>query len=128
MALEVAHAGIRVNCIAPGAHWTETTREAAASPDPELRAWVQATESATPLGRLGEVAEAGGVAVFLASRLSSYVTGQTIVTDGGLVHTTARPPLGRGSRRREPGDDSARWTRWDLNPRLPPCHGGALPD
>jgi 3-oxoacyl-[acyl-carrier protein] reductase len=98
MALEVAHAGIRVNCIAPGAHWTETTREAAASPDPELRAWVQATESATPLGRLGEVAEAGGVAVFLASRLSSYVTGQTIVTDGGLVHTTARPPLGRGSR------------------------------
>ena len=55
------------------------------------------TEAATPLGRLGEVSETGGVAVFLASRLSSYVTGQTIVVDGGLVHTTARPPLGRSA-------------------------------
>jgi NAD(P)-dependent dehydrogenase (short-subunit alcohol dehydrogenase family) len=98
MALELAPHGIRVNCIAPGAHWTETTREASASPDPQMRSWVAATESATPLGRLGDVAEAGGVAVFLASRLSSYVTGQTIVSDGGLVHTTARPPLGRASR------------------------------
>ncbi|HZP30113.1 MAG TPA: SDR family NAD(P)-dependent oxidoreductase [Acidimicrobiia bacterium] len=97
LALELAPRGIRVNCIAPGAHWTETTREAAASPDPQLRAWVAATEAATPLGRLGDVREAGGVAVFLASRLSSYVTGQTIVSDGGLVHTTARPPLGRAS-------------------------------
>jgi NAD(P)-dependent dehydrogenase (short-subunit alcohol dehydrogenase family) len=97
MALELAPHGVRVNCIAPGTHWTETTREATAAADPQLRAWVQATEAATPLGRLGEVAEAGGVAVFLASRLSSYVTGQTIVSDGGLVHTTARPPLGRAS-------------------------------
>jgi NAD(P)-dependent dehydrogenase (short-subunit alcohol dehydrogenase family) len=98
MALELAPHGIRVNCIAPGAHWTETTREASASDDPQMRAWVAATEAATPLGRLGDVAEAGGVAVFLASRLSSYVTGQTIVSDGGLVHTTARPPLGKATR------------------------------
>jgi NAD(P)-dependent dehydrogenase (short-subunit alcohol dehydrogenase family) len=98
IALELAPAGIRVNCIAPGAHWTETTRAAAASDDPELAAWVAATEAATPLGRLGDVSEAGGVAVFLASRLSSYVTGQTIVADGGLVHTTARPPLGKSGK------------------------------
>ncbi len=98
IALELASAGIRVNCIAPGAHWTETVEEAARSEDPELRAWVAATEAATPLGRLGGTSEAGGVAVFLASRLSSYVTGQTIVADGGLVHTTARPPLGKSGR------------------------------
>jgi NAD(P)-dependent dehydrogenase (short-subunit alcohol dehydrogenase family) len=107
MALELAPHGIRVNCIAPGTHWTETTREASASADPQLRAWVHATEAATPLGRLGEVAEAGGVAVFLASRLSTYVTGQTIVSDGGLVHTTARPPLGRASHANATGDQGS---------------------
>jgi NAD(P)-dependent dehydrogenase (short-subunit alcohol dehydrogenase family) len=48
------------------------------------------------LGRLGDPAETGGVAVFLASRLSSYVTGQEIVVDGGMQHTTARPPVGQG--------------------------------
>jgi NAD(P)-dependent dehydrogenase (short-subunit alcohol dehydrogenase family) len=93
VALELAGSGIRVNCIVPGATWTETVRDAAH--DPQLAGWVEAAEGSNPLGRLAEVDEMGTVAVFLASRLSSYVTGQGIVVDGGMVHTTARPPLGR---------------------------------
>ena len=38
-----------------------------------------------PLGRLGTPAEMGGVALFLASDLSAYVLGQTIIVDGGLL-------------------------------------------
>jgi 3-oxoacyl-[acyl-carrier protein] reductase len=38
-----------------------------------------------PLGRLGTPAEMAGVALFLASDLSAYVLGQTIVVDGGLI-------------------------------------------
>jgi NAD(P)-dependent dehydrogenase (short-subunit alcohol dehydrogenase family) len=95
VAIELAPYGIRVNCIVPGAHRTETVAEAAAA-DPQIAAWVARNSAVTPLGRLGEPAETGGVAVFLASRLSSYVTGQEIVVDGGMQHTTARPPVGAG--------------------------------
>jgi NAD(P)-dependent dehydrogenase (short-subunit alcohol dehydrogenase family) len=57
-------------------------------------AWVEAASKAAPLGRLGETSEAGGVAVFLASKLSSYLTGHPIPCDGGILHTTSRPPIG----------------------------------
>ena len=95
IAIELAPNGIRVNCIVPGTHKTETVA-AAAQADPEIASWVERNAAATPMGRLGEPSETGGVAVFLASRLSSYVTGQEIVVDGGMHHTTARPPIGRG--------------------------------
>ena len=97
IALELAPHGIRVNCIVPGAHKTESV-VAAAAENPEIARWVERNSAATPLGRLGEPSETGGVAVFLASRLSSYVTGQEIVVDGGMQHTTARPPVGRVAR------------------------------
>ena len=45
------------------------------------------TMSRIPMGRAGDPEELGGVAVFLASDASSYVTGQTIVVDGGLLST-----------------------------------------
>ena len=95
IALELAPHQIRVNCIVPGAHKTETVVAAAAA-NPEIARWVERNSAATPLGRLGDPSETGGVAVFLASRLSSYVTGQEIVVDGGMQHTTARPPVGQG--------------------------------
>ena len=95
IALELAPHGIRVNCIVPGAHKTESVVAAAAA-NPEIARWVERNSAATPLGRLGDPSETGGVAVFLASRLSSYVTGQEIVVDGGMQHTTARPPVGQG--------------------------------
>jgi NAD(P)-dependent dehydrogenase (short-subunit alcohol dehydrogenase family) len=92
-ALELARYGIRVNCIVPGTHYTEAVREAQAR-DPQIAEWVRQTGDACPLGRIGEVWETAGVAVFLASRLSSFVTGEEIVSDGGVLHTTARPPIG----------------------------------
>jgi NAD(P)-dependent dehydrogenase (short-subunit alcohol dehydrogenase family) len=93
-ALELARYGIRVNCIVPGAHDTETTKAAAASADPALGEWMARAAQAPPLGRLGQPVETGGAAVFLASNLSSYVTGHALVCDGGIVQTTARPPIG----------------------------------
>jgi len=64
--------------------------------DPWLAEWVRQAEGSVPLGRLGDPLETGGLAVFLASTLSSYMTGQGLISDGGLVHTSARPPIGLG--------------------------------
>ena len=61
---------------------------------PAVGEWIRIVEASTPLGRLGATRDAGGVAVFLASALSAYVTGQEIVTDGGVMWTTSRPPMG----------------------------------
>ena len=48
-------------------------------------------EEANPMGRLGKPEDLGGAAVYLASDLSSYVTGQLIVVDGGVSVNTPRP-------------------------------------
>jgi NAD(P)-dependent dehydrogenase (short-subunit alcohol dehydrogenase family) len=71
---------IRVNCVAPGL--VETNLTAKVLGDPELRARV---EAATPLGRIGTPADVANLVVFLASPLASYITGQSIVIDGGSV-------------------------------------------
>jgi 3-oxoacyl-[acyl-carrier protein] reductase len=71
--------GITVNCIAPVA--VTPALDKAFAENPELRGRIEAR---TPLRRLGDPEhDIGGVAVFLASDASSYVTGQTIVCDGG---------------------------------------------
>jgi NAD(P)-dependent dehydrogenase (short-subunit alcohol dehydrogenase family) len=76
MAVEWGPQGIRVNVIAPG---TITTPRATTSADPER------DRAAIPLGRRGDPAEIAGAALFLLSDLSSYVTGQTLVVDGGAT-------------------------------------------
>ncbi len=92
-ALELGRYGIRVNCIVPGTHRTEAVVKAVAE-NPQIAEWIRVVGASTPLGRIGDVAETSGVAVFLASNLSAYVTGQEIVSDGGVQHTTSRPPMG----------------------------------
>lgn len=78
LALEWGPSNIRVNAIAPGLIATDFAR--ALIEDPERLARV---ESRTPLRRIGRPEEIAGVALFLASDLSSYVTGQVLVADGG---------------------------------------------
>ena len=79
LAAEWASDGIRVNAIAPGVTNTGPTFANVAG-KPALEA---SLHYRTPLGRFAEPAEIGKVAVFLASGLSSYVTGATINCDGG---------------------------------------------
>jgi 3-oxoacyl-[acyl-carrier protein] reductase len=75
-----APAGIRVNGIAPG--FVETKLTEVTTQHPERRAGALA---GIPLGRFGTVDEMAGVALFLASPLASYVTGQMILVDGGMA-------------------------------------------
>ena len=76
-ALELAPHGIRVNALAPDLTMTEGIR-AISPPGTDDHA-----KSMVPMGRAGHVDEIAGAAVFLASNLSNYITGQTIHVDGG---------------------------------------------
>jgi len=76
-ALELAPHGIRVNALAPDITLTEGL-EAVAPPGSQAR-----FGHVVPMGRAGHVDEMAGAAVFLASNLASYITGQTLHVDGG---------------------------------------------
>jgi NAD(P)-dependent dehydrogenase (short-subunit alcohol dehydrogenase family) len=80
LARELGSHGIRVNSIAPGLVRTEMSR--ANWGNPEALAHV---ESLLPLGRIGETEDVVGVALFLASDASRYITGDTILLNGGGV-------------------------------------------
>jgi len=80
LAQELGPHGIRVNAIAPGVIQTKFAQALW-----ENEAILQRTLSQTPLGRIGRPEEMAGVCVWLASDASSYVTGQTIVLDGGQL-------------------------------------------
>ena len=80
LAVEFGPHNVRVNCIAPGLIKTDFAR--ALWEDPERLREVNAT---APLRRIGEPDEIAGAAVFLASRAGSFVTGQSIVVDGGVT-------------------------------------------
>ncbi len=75
-----ARDGIRVNGIAPGLVPTKLTSVTTDKPER-----VEATLKAIPLRRLGTPEDMAGAALFLASPLSAYITGQTLVVDGGLT-------------------------------------------
>jgi NAD(P)-dependent dehydrogenase (short-subunit alcohol dehydrogenase family) len=80
LAMEWGPHNVRVNCIAPGLIRTDFAR--ALWENPEV---LNRYEKQTPLRRIGEPEDIGGIAVFLASRAGAFVTGQTIVADGGVT-------------------------------------------
>ncbi len=80
LACELADDGIRVNSIAPGVIETEMTRSSREEPSRRDRLL-----SRIPMARFGKPEELVGAVVFLASDLSSYVTGSTIAVDGGYL-------------------------------------------
>jgi NAD(P)-dependent dehydrogenase (short-subunit alcohol dehydrogenase family) len=87
LAAELAPRGVLVNCVCPGQMDTamirQLFRERAALKGSTEEAVHGALASRIPLGHLGALDELAGTYVFLASDLSRYVTGQSIVVDGG---------------------------------------------
>ncbi|MBB5519831.1 SDR family NAD(P)-dependent oxidoreductase [Amphiplicatus metriothermophilus] len=79
-ALELAPHGIRVNAVGPGSIMTDILKSVAR--DAAARRKIL---SRTPLGRIGDPEEVAAVALFLASDMASYVTGETIYVDGGRL-------------------------------------------
>ena len=87
-ALGLAEHGIRVNAIGPGSIMTEILKKVMT--DDAARRNVL---SRTPLGRLGEPDEIASVALFLASDMASYMTGQTLYPDGGRLALNYTVPV-----------------------------------
>ncbi len=127
-AIELAKYGITINAVMPGNIATEGLAEMG----PEYKAKMEAS---IPLGRLGSVADIGNAALFLATDEAGYITGQTIVVDGGqilpeslmalegkradarglprlAVSALARPGGGGGPRPAAPGDLLRRAGAW----------------
>lgn len=80
LAVEWGPKGIRANCIAPGLIKTDFSRALW-----ENEKLLRSVEQGTPVRRIGLPEDIGGVAVFLAAKPAAYVTGQTIVVDGGIT-------------------------------------------
>ncbi len=81
LAVEWASAGIRVNCIVPGYTLTPMNAEAVRVGNLDI----EQLATKIPLGRLASAEEIAAGIVFLASSEASYITGQTLVIDGGLT-------------------------------------------
>ncbi len=85
LAVEWGHANIRVNCIAPGLVRTDFARALWEDPKANARAI-----ASYPIGRLGEPEDIAGAALFLGTKAGSFVTGQTLVVDGGTTIGSGR--------------------------------------
>lgn len=83
--------GVTVNCLAPG--WFKTAQNAVMYED---AAWVKYLSDRIPLRRPGATPDLDGAVVFLASEASRYITGQTLLVDGGIsVNDTRALPAGK---------------------------------
>ena len=80
LAVEWGPSNVRVNCIAPGLVQTDFAKYLWENP-----ALLQQVTEPAPLKRIGQPDEIAGAAVYLASPASSYMTGQTLVVDGGIT-------------------------------------------
>jgi glucose 1-dehydrogenase len=83
LALELAPLGIRVNAVAPGVVATPRNVDDARALDPEV-----------PLGRAGKPEEVAGAVSYLVSSEASYVTGASLVVDGGMIQQVVTEPAG----------------------------------
>jgi NAD(P)-dependent dehydrogenase (short-subunit alcohol dehydrogenase family) len=81
-ALEYAASGIRINAICPGMIWTAMADQMVAAGQAEA---LDALLNSVPMGRYGRAEEIADVVLFLCSQAASYMTGQSISVDGGLV-------------------------------------------
>ena len=81
-ALEYAARNIRVNAVCPGLIWTPMVDQMVAAGQGEA---LKAIEKSVPMGRVGRPEEIANAVVWLCSEAASYVTGQSISVDGGLV-------------------------------------------
>jgi NAD(P)-dependent dehydrogenase (short-subunit alcohol dehydrogenase family) len=88
-AAEFGEAGVRVNAVAPGVVETPLTAQIKANPE-----WYHAYTTKSALGRWAQPSELVGAVVFLASDAASYVTGSTVMVDGGWTAVDGRftPP------------------------------------
>jgi NAD(P)-dependent dehydrogenase (short-subunit alcohol dehydrogenase family) len=91
MAISLAPHGVRVNAIGPGTVVTGLTRHLLKD-----RKWRDAVYARTPMQRVAEPREIAEVAVFLASDMSSYMTGSTVYVDGGRLALNGMMPRKRG--------------------------------
>jgi NAD(P)-dependent dehydrogenase (short-subunit alcohol dehydrogenase family) len=86
IAVEYARKGIRCNALCPGPIDTPLLAELLADPDRRQRRFVH-----IPMGRLGQAEELAKAALFLASNESSYMTGASLVVDGGITAAYVTP-------------------------------------
>ena len=86
--------GVTVNCLAPG--WFKTSQNAVMYEDQE---WVNYLCDRIPLKRPGQPGDLEGAVVFLASDASAYITGQTLLVDGGISTGATRATPGRKNRK-----------------------------
>lgn len=101
MTMSLAHDwgahGITVNCLAPG--WFKTAQNRALYED---ESWVEYLTERIPLGRPGEQGDLDGALLLLASDAGRYITGQTILVDGGISVGALRALPNTKTRRDEP--------------------------
>lgn len=88
LGIRLATEGVRVNAIGPGSIATEMFASIASNPEK-----MKTIMSRTPMGRPGEPMEIGNIAVFLASHLSTYMTGETVYADGGRLGLNYTVPV-----------------------------------
>ena len=79
-AIDYSEHKIRINCVCPGL--IDTPMTAAMGDDPAAMQWVV---DSTPLKRLGQASEIADCCVFLCSTRASWVQGQSLIADGGIV-------------------------------------------
>jgi len=87
LAAELGRDGITCNCILPGYFTTEINQSLTARPG-----YVEMVAGCAPLNRWGDPKELSGIAVFLASQASSFMTGQVVSVDGGISSSFVIPP------------------------------------